>query len=68
MLMISEKEFEHHIDSGDGYCPDCNALIVCGGLEPDSYGEECGICGGKHMMGMEHALDTGHIDIGDTEE
>jgi hypothetical protein len=66
-MTMSEDEYENHREEYNGYCIYCKDITNYGGVEPDARKYDCEECGHPGVMGIEEALMSGLIQIGDEE-
>jgi hypothetical protein len=66
-VKMSIKRYESLGESYSGICLACGA-IKDSGVEPDATGYPCDACDAHQVCGIEHALITGQLDIGDDED
>lgn len=67
MFKITDEDYDEAVADNQGFCSNCEA-VVSENVEPDSYSIECPECGEEKMMGVEHALIMGEIEIYDEDE
>ena len=59
---MTEDEYHDHVSESDGLCLACGK-IQYGGVEPDAIGYDCEACLKNKVVGIEHALVNGDIEI-----
>lgn len=66
-LVMSQADYSEGESSYAGVCPDCGEL-QWGQFEPDARRRKCEDCGGMRAMGLEWAVVSGLVTLGEGDE